>query len=442
MKLIPWKAIALLSALLVGGCGGGAAPDAQPDVVAAAPVAPTAPAADPVPEPAPPAPAPAPAQPAEPAEPEAPHAPDPTAPAPPPDSAPPPDPAPADPGEPSPVPDPDTALDPPPTVTVTDAPTTRMADGLFVAASSPGFRYLGADPGPLPWDDSFQAPAGRASQSLQVSFVTDAARLDLRLRPSAGTWVEVRVDGRPVQPTGLRWEDDSGQARVVELRFPGGPRSRSVEVFGRFLAFGGAWMEPGASLGPPPAQDEKPLLAFAPGDSYTQGNGAASPRQTYAGHAADALGHELWTEGVGGTGWLTGGPNHPVQRVQSTLARLSRPPSIVVTALGYNDRYGDPATVASRYDATVASIRAAWPSARIVTLGPWTPLGTTREIAAMRELLRERAAANGVAFIDLEGIVTPENAQLYTSTDRVHPNAEGHAHLGREIAARLRAAGL
>ncbi|MEJ7929451.1 SGNH/GDSL hydrolase family protein [Ramlibacter sp. AN1015] len=430
---MPSPFIAAWLALLLAGCGGGGSADrvigaGDESPLASAPPSEPTPSA-PQPGTAPPAAAPEPADGQEP-----PGTPVVDAPSSPPAI----DPPPTTPGVEDPPPP---ALDPAPTVRVAQADGTSIAGARQVAADDRAFRTIAAAPRPWSADASFRMAAGLPSQSLKVSFVSDAPSIELRLLAWGNTQVEIRVDGVPVTATALRLGDD-WRPRVVRLDFPAGARSRSYELFGRFLPFGGAWVPAGSTLTYPAAEDARPLVAFAPGDSYTQGSGAPSARQTYAGVAADELGVELWTEGVGGTGWLSGGAHDPGARVDGTLALLNKAPAIVVTALGYNDRFGDLAAVAARYDATVARIRAAWPQARIVTLGPWTPLGAARETQAMRELLIAGAERNGVTFIDLEGIVTAANMDTYTNADRVHPNAEGHRHLGRTIAARLRAAGV
>jgi lysophospholipase L1-like esterase len=256
------------------------------------------------------------------------------------------------------------------------------------------------------------------------------------------TAFEIRVNGIPVQDTQFKF-GATGGARVVQVDFAGVAKDRKIELFGRLMPFGGVWVASADTVSYPSEDDAVPLIAFAPGDSYTQGTGAASPRQTYAGAAADALGLDFWSEGIGSSGWLSSGANLAATRIQQYVAPLSKAPSIVVTPLGFNDAGGDLTLVATNYDAAVAQIRAAWPAAAIVTLGPWTPKGaTTVHLTAIKQVLMDRAAANGVLFIDIEGIITLGNMAQYTGSDLTHPTAEGHRYLGAKIAERMRTAGL
>ncbi|MBL0390522.1 SGNH/GDSL hydrolase family protein [Ramlibacter monticola] len=329
----------------------------------------------------------------------------------------------------------------PPTVTVVAAATTTIQSARKVAPSDAAFRYLGAAPGPWANDKRFWVASGDLAQHLKVTFKTNAPRVDLFMT-EFNTRFEIRVDGKTAPGMPVRF-GTTGTPRVVQLEFPAGSRERVIDVYGLLMPFGGVWVPDGYTVTQPTELDALPVIAFAPGDSYTQGTGAATPRQTYAGWAADALGYEGWSDGVGSTGWLTTGGNSPAQRVQSTAAKLSHKPDIIVTAMGFNDAGGDLALVAASYDATIAQLKAAWPTAKLATLGPWTPRGTTTAaLTAMKQTLQARAAANDVAFIDVEGIITPENAAQYTGSDNTHPTAAGHRYLGEQISIRMKAMGL
>ncbi|MFZ3485568.1 SGNH/GDSL hydrolase family protein [Sphingomonas sp. 3-13AW] len=335
-----------------------------------------------------------------------------------------------------------------PILTITDAATTTIAAAVRVTATSAAFRITGtpvipvvADPSALGGSDG--AGGTGYGRPIQWEWMSDAAQLELLVLKHNALF-DLFVDGRLIQE-GAFSTPATGDRRLLKLDWSGGPdprRPRHYRITGTNLLFGGLFLDSAGSAWAPGDRLGRGLIAFL-GDSYSQGTGAPSVARSWAAAAAGQLQMDAWSDGVGGAGWNSAGANAPVARVAKGIAALTRAPDIVVTALGYNDGGADAAGLANlrmRYDATVAAIRAAWPEASLVTLGPWTPLGATPALGSIRAALMQAAAAGRSPFVDVENLVGVGNRGIYTGADNVHPTGAGHLYLGRRIGQAVAAA--
>lgn len=329
----------------------------------------------------------------------------------------------------------------PPAITVTDAAATTIPSGARVPASNGCFRITGTPLLPVAADNSMFGPSDGAGAAAYGKFVqwewtSDASVIEIALL-KYNTLFDLFVDGALVQ-AGAFSTPATGDRRLLKLDWSGSadPRQpRHYRIAGANLLFGGLYLDPSGSAWATGDRAGAGLLAVL-GDSYSQGTGAATIARSWAGAAAAQLGLDLWSDGIGGSGWNGTGANHPVTRIAKGIAALTRAPDVIATALGYNDAAADAAglqALRSRYDATVAALRSAWPDAQLVTIGPWTPVGPTAGLANVRAALAQRAAANRVAFVEVDGMVGATNKALYTGSDAVHPTPAGHLYLGRRI---------
>ncbi|MCG7348565.1 SGNH/GDSL hydrolase family protein [Sphingomonas sp. ACRSK] len=329
----------------------------------------------------------------------------------------------------------------PPLITTTDAAAPTISSAVRVTATNACFRVTGTPIVPVAADPStFGASDGAGgtgfTRPIQWEWMSDAAQVELLVLKHNALF-DLFVDGQLVQD-GAFATPTTGDRRLVKLDWSatGDPRRpRHYRLAGINLLFGGLYLDPAGSAWFPGGSARRGLIAIV-GDSYSQGTGAPSVARTWAAAAAAQLQMDAWSDGVGGAGWNSGGANVPASRVAKGVAALTRAPDLLVTAMGYNDFAADaPALVGlrARYDACVAAMRSAWPAARIVTLGPWTPLGPTTALGRVKAALVEAAAANGAAFLDIENFVGVGNRGIYTAPDNVHPTAAGHLYLGRRI---------
>lgn len=326
----------------------------------------------------------------------------------------------------------------PPVLTLTDAGASTIASALRVTATQPCFRVTGTPVLPVASDPSAYGGTDGAGgtnygRPIQWEWMSDAAQVELLL-VKFNALFDLFVDGQLVQQAAFSIPA-TGDRRLVRLDLSATAdprRPRHYRITGTNLLFGGLFLDPAGSAWFPGDHAGRALIAFL-GDSYTQGTGAPTVARNWSAAAAAQLRMDAWSDGVGGAGWNGTGAGAPAARVAKGLAVLTRAPDVIVTALGYNDAGGDLATLRAHYDTTVAAIRAAWPDAQLVTLGPWTPLGPTTALTAIKTALQERAVAHRVPFLDLEAMIGVGNRGIYTAADNVHPTAAGHLYLGRRI---------
>jgi len=187
-------------------------------------------------------------------------------------------------------------------------------------------------------------------------------------------------------------------------------------------------------------------LAF--GDSIVEGCCGTTTGGVYSGRSisevwAAALG---WSAPVisaqGGTGYLTIGPGNGRATYPDRIGSvLDANPNLDVLVIegGGNDPDTDLAAFRAAVATTFAVARAKEPSTKIYVLGPYSPNGSG--YSTKRAVLADEAAKSGFPFIDQIDQQWMKGRSDLLWTDGFHPNAAGHAMLGRRTAGELALAG-
>lgn len=144
----------------------------------------------------------------------------------------------------------------------------------------------------------------------------------------------------------------------------------------------------------------------------------------------EALNQQVAVYGVGGTGYVAGGPcggEHLSTRLKEALA--SRPSTLIVQA-GINDR--GKAGVREAAEALLTAAKNESPNTRIVVLGPFAPSAAAGpELDLVAVSVEAAAEATGVSYID------PRSWTYTLTQDRLHPSESGHSVIGMKLAEEL-----
>jgi lysophospholipase L1-like esterase len=206
-------------------------------------------------------------------------------------------------------------------------------------------------------------------------------------------------------------------------------------------------IEPGAKL-LRAAPDDRPRVLFH-GDSITHGHGVTGPRETYPCQVAEKIGCVPLNFGFGGTAWAD-------SIVARTIAARSDW-DILTIMLGANslagaDSTGKPETAAqyaTKYDAYLATIRAAVPSKPILCITPilnrldLKPGGNqnAERPDAYRDgitrVVKQRQRSDVNLFL-LDGLSMVNDPLFLLVTDTVHPNDAGMHRIAEGVAAALK----
>ena len=186
------------------------------------------------------------------------------------------------------------------------------------------------------------------------------------------------------------------------------------------------------------------------GDSWTSGDPLTVPFESYVERTAELLGlGDAWASGIGGTGYVAnaGTSVNFAQRLQSDV--LQWHPGTVIVAGGGNDLSVPPATLRRAVSSLFARIRGALPHARLIALGPWSPMGVVPGYVRTANIIRAAVIAKHGAFIDTTRWITGHgttaapahdggNADRYIGPKK-HPNVAGYRYIGTRLAAALKA---
>ncbi|MEG0205482.1 MAG: SGNH/GDSL hydrolase family protein [Citrobacter sp.] len=269
-----------------------------------------------------------------------------------------------------------------------------------------------------------------------IEFMSDAPSLDFRL--VGGNYLgDLYVDGQRISETSVN-TDTSGAPYIYTVDWSGEVKVRGYRLVGINTGFGGVITGQAYTVQAPPGT-RRPL-AWQMGDSYTVGIGAKQGSYNDFRVMCDALGLDGIADGISGSGWTSVQEGRvPEWRVENKLGSITRKPQYIFFSLGYNDGSADIARVRAAFPPAVTAARRICPLAKIIVIGPATPVGSTAQLNTIREAEAEMCASLGVAFVDVRDVVNAANKDLYTGNDRVHPSDAGHIYRGIQMAMRVSA---
>lgn len=267
-----------------------------------------------------------------------------------------------------------------------------------------------------------------------VEFISDASALDFRLSGGNGQY-DLYVDGQRVSDQPVQ-TDTSGSPHIYTVDWQGKSALRHYRLCAINMGFGGVITAQKFTLMAPLGR-RRPL-AWQMGDSYTVGIGATQASYNDFRVMCDALGIDGIADGISGAGWTSIQEGRvPAERVRLKLGSINRQPQYVFLSLGYNDAAsGRIEVVKNNFTESVTEIRKLCPQAKIIVIGPATPLGHTAQLDAIRDALMECCETLSLPFIDIRDVVNSSNKGLYTGSDAVHPSNEGHVFRGLILALR------
>jgi lysophospholipase L1-like esterase len=304
---------------------------------------------------------------------------------------------------------------------------------------------------------------GLQTGGFSVEFEFDGQKFDFLLQgqPSP-TQFRIWVDGQLVNTYGTVGPPSGGGLYYILVEFPSrGNRRIRIDMTNNTL-WGGVTAGPNDTMWPP-SSPLGPKVYFL-GDSYVGGTGAISGLSAFWEMVSQGLGwRNVLTDGIGGTGYLkTNGANALKYRDRITTALIPYAPDIVVVTGGIND-VGNFTAAALGAEASLlyAQIKASLPNCKLIVLGNVKLTGSpAQNDLDLRDALR--TAATGVADVFIDPIVTTAagantlgwftgtgkvsaptgtgNADIYLSSDGVHPSQAGHDYLGRRLAQAIAAA--
>ncbi|GAA0394332.1 hypothetical protein Acor_66200 [Acrocarpospora corrugata] len=189
---------------------------------------------------------------------------------------------------------------------------------------------------------------------------------------------------------------------------------------------------------PPLVPFRTPVVMFV-GDSFVVGSGPVDTWDAYPAETARALGWQLITAGGRGAGFVAKGK---VDRTfgQSFTRELSwRPePDLVVLAGGHNDRK-QASKVRAAAIRLVHRVKARWPKARVVLVGPIWLKKPPKAAVKVRNAVAKAAWLTGVPFADP---LTQKWTKGDLLPDGTHPTLTGHRRLAQWLVAILRSRGM
>ncbi len=268
-----------------------------------------------------------------------------------------------------------------------------------------------------------------------VEFISDAPALDFRFIGGNAQY-DLYIDGQRVSEQPIQ-TDSSGSPYVYTVDWQGVSALRHYRLCGINTGFGGVITGQQYTVMAP--QGNRRPLAWQMGDSYTVGIGATQASYNDFRVMCDALGLDGIADGISGSGWTSTQEGRvPQERVRLKLGNITRQPQYVFLSLGYNDAPGGRTEeLKTNFTESVAEIRRLCPLAKIIVIGPATPLGHTIQLDAIRDALMERCEALSLPFVDIRDMVNASNKGLYTASDNVHPSNEGHVFRGVQLAMRV-----
>lgn len=182
--------------------------------------------------------------------------------------------------------------------------------------------------------------------------------------------------------------------------------------------------------------DNASVLIF--GDSWTYGSAASDPTLGYAYVIAGLTGWNTTVDGVRGSGYLKPGLDGPDYGTRIAALVIPETDAIIIQG-SINDRRLPAAGYDDAVNKAWDTLRAHYPNARIIVLGPAPDVLPVETATARidRDLAR-LAAARGWWYISPieENWITVDNYDtvIDTGAGRNHPSTRGHAYLAERLA--------
>jgi lysophospholipase L1-like esterase len=197
---------------------------------------------------------------------------------------------------------------------------------------------------------------------------------------------------------------------------------------------------PAATAGAPDRSGQIQALFF--GDSLMNGTGAHPTRPVMARVAARQLGWRITVNAFGGTGYTTGGSRgRPYLERLARPGVLSTPYDVVLIEGGTNDKAADPVTMHQRTTETVAYVRSRLPTAQIVLMGAYNPMGRKYDPrrVTMDAVIRTVAVEQSLPYFSpISDHWTKGQGARFLCRDGLHPSAFGYGVMGAKLVSTLR----
>lgn len=161
------------------------------------------------------------------------------------------------------------------------------------------------------------------------------------------------------------------------------------------------------------------------GDSYALGVGASGQDKSWAALLSHEEQWNTTVDAVGGTGFVWGGGASGADREDyaSRIAQLSRTrgftPDLVLLEGGQNDLKANDEQLTRAVTISVRMVRAVWPSAQVVVMGPAAPEPLSSQLARLNRSI-ERAALRAGAYS-----INPRKSDWFNPDNSGRMNYEG-----------------
>jgi lysophospholipase L1-like esterase len=293
-----------------------------------------------------------------------------------------------------------------------------------------------------------------ASMPYSVEFMYHGQAFEL-LCNGAGMRYRLWVDGKARSLTPTEAPTADNQQHLLMFDF-GSVAERHVRIEAHFFYFGGVRREPTGTLWAPPVLAGPRIVVL--GDSYTQGTGGLGIDNpaTWLAYYLGCL--DTFASGVGGTGYENPGSGGTVKfqdRVVNDV--VDQHPDIVYVCGGINDTGYGGVVIGAAAETLFGTILDGVPGVTLIATGPWQPNAgiSSNQIAARDAIQTALQAAGGHLFIDNLGgetvaggstlpwitgtgkVGSPTgsgNADVFISSDGVHPSPDGHRYHGSRLA--------
>ena len=288
------------------------------------------------------------------------------------------------------------------------------------------------------------------SNGVAVEFIHTGTELELYCKGTGGSF-RIFVDDALTQEAAYGPMTNVGALFNIKVSFSGSA-SRRIRVEG-IKSWGGVRIASGDSIS---AQARDYPLVVALGDSGWEGTGASLPNGGFSFTLGKALGWNMQSSGLGGTGiiakGLVGVNTNYLDRITDLTVSGA---TLGIVPVSINDL----GNTADAIRDSCYQIYAAWvavnPNSPLIFMGPWVPRGTmpSSGIYALDEGIRKAAWALHCPYVDTlypnprtgtGSVISPVgdgNADIYTGfapSDNLHPSQLGHEHFGLFYAARFK----